>query len=696
MNQFFQPVEALEPRLLLNAQVASWLQDSAPDDVTVGPLGSISVPGTVAGDKNVYTFTASATGKVVIDMFAIDGGLDSYLTIYNVKGKKVKKNDNAAKGTLDSKITLNVKAGQVYYIVAEGTKGTEGDYTLRVTSQPKNDAGYTIDTATRLSSTSLSKNAMINFVGDVDVFCFAAKTTGTITLSVVATGKNNPLDLRLTVMDGAGNVIVASESPTTFDVQAGKVYYVQIESANDGIGKYKLTRSKIAPPVQKPGPGGNGSNSPPEQPNFDLPTGKPVAGATITAQVITTATGLQLMICGTLGSDMIVLSQSATTLTLSTGSDTFVFDGEFTSIIVYGFAGNNTFNFTSTVTAQGYIYGGDGNDTYFLAGSGRIWAFGGSGNDHYVAVGGGQAIINGGGGFNSYWVDKTDIVHAPSAAEKQAGAIHVIGEFYQPWTSAADYVGLTPKGENLRDPSITSAANKYTNFSNKPLFAAAGPVYNDVNQGNIGDCYFLACLASLADTNPMIIQQSITPLGDGTYAVRFYDKAGKEVYLRVDGDLPTNSSGQLAYAKTGVDGSIWVPLMEKAYAHFRTGANSYSSINSGWMTDAFQTITGVGTTSRSIAGTAQAVYDFLELHLSAGRAVTTANTGATAGPIIGSHAYMVMGVETVNGEMYVTVYNPWGYDGVSWDSNPSDGLITITIAQFQQFCTGGIVVSKAA
>jgi hypothetical protein len=28
------------------------------------------------------------------------------------------------------------------------------------------------------------------------------------------------------------------------------------------------------------------------------------------------------------------------------------------------------------------------------------------------------------------------------------------------------------------------------------------------------------------------------------------------------------------------------------------------------------------------------------------------------------------------------VYNPWGVDGASYDSNPSDGLLKLTISQF--------------
>ena len=32
----------------------------------------------------------------------------------------------------------------------------------------------------------------------------------------------------------------------------------------------------------------------------------------------------------------------------------------------------------------------------------------------------------------------------------------------------------------------------------------------------------------------------------------------------------------------------------------------------------------------------------------------------------------------------MTLYNPWGNDGTLWDSNYSDGLVTISLGQFQQ------------
>ena len=101
----------------------------------------------------------------------------------------------------------------------------------------------------------------------------------------------------------------------------------------------------------------------------------------------------------------------------------------------------------------------------------------------------------------------------------------------------------------------------------------------DVVQGNLGDCYFLAGLAAVADDTPHAIRQSVVDFHDGTYGVRF----GNNFY-RVDSDLPVASSTSRtpSYAKLGANNSMWVAIMEKAFAHYRKGSNSYASIESGW------------------------------------------------------------------------------------------------------------------
>ena len=44
---------------------------------------------------------------------------------------------------------------------------------------------------------------------------------------------------------------------------------------------------------------------------------------------------------------------------------------------------------------------------------------------------------------------------------------------------------------------------------------------NDIYQGSLSDCYFLAPLASLAYSEPQKLMNTAVDLGDGTYAFRF-------------------------------------------------------------------------------------------------------------------------------------------------------------------------------
>jgi hypothetical protein len=194
----------------------------------------------------------------------------------------------------------------------------------------------------------------------------------------------------------------------------------------------------------------------------------------------------------------------------------------------------------------------------------------------------------------------------------------------------------------------------------------------------------LASLASLAESDPQLIEQMIAPLGDGTFAVRFYDR-GTPVYVRVDGDLPITGSGALAYADLGGGGELWVALAEKAYAHFRYGENSYGSLHGGWMSDVYYHTTAQAAIYRSTGALGEQLYAFVESQLAAGHALTLGSYYTASWPIVPSHAYMIKAVSVdESGQQYVTVYNPWGVDGRSWDDNYSDGLLTLTTAQVVQ------------
>lgn len=98
----------------------------------------------------------------------------------------------------------------------------------------------------------------------------------------------------------------------------------------------------------------------------------------------------------------------------------------------------------------------------------------------------------------------------------------------------------------------------------EPLFPHE-PSVNDIAQGGLGDCYLLAALSAVVDTNPQLIKECMKDNGDGTVTVRLYDKEEGQTdflphYIRVRKRIP-KVWGRDPFAA----GSLWVQLMEQAY-----------------------------------------------------------------------------------------------------------------------------------
>jgi hypothetical protein len=174
-------------------------------------------------------------------------------------------------------------------------------------------------------------------------------------------------------------------------------------------------------------------------------------------------------------------------------------------------------------------------------------------------------------------------------------------------------------------------------------------------------------------------------LGDGTYAVRFV-RNGVTSYVRVDGDLATGYYNDgLANQQPGANGDQWASIFEKAYAFFRSGSNTYASLNWGAQS---QTFGDLGFSSSAIApasSSAASVLSTINTQLSAGHAVVAStNSSITSGaPLIDSHVYTIIGAyKDSSGTVWIQLRNPWGVDGAGNDGNPNDGLVTINFATF--------------
>ncbi len=196
----------------------------------------------------------------------------------------------------------------------------------------------------------------------------------------------------------------------------------------------------------------------------------------------------------------------------------------------------------------------------------------------------------------------------------------------------------------------------------------------DIDQGNLGSCYFLAALGSIANDLTSTIQSMFTDNSDGTFTVRFYKPTGQADYVTVDRFLPTDGNGNLVYSGVGGNASnpgneLWVALAEKAYAQLnesgwigrRESQNSYETIDGGWPDAPLQQISGKAVNEAYAPFmAAQKVIDIVN----ANQAITVgfSNSGGQFGLVEG-HAYVVKTYDSIKQQFQL--FNPWGTNHVS-------------------------------
>ena len=423
-----------------------------------------------------------------------------------------------------------------------------------------------------------------------------------------------------------------------------------------------------------------------------------LASTPLTVVSATTVGGLQLQIHSGNHSDSISVAATPGGLRVTKGAWSTTVTGDFQSIHIRGGKGNDHVAVDPAITIPVSIWGGLGDDTLIGGGGadklygqfGTDTLVGGAGDDTLVTIGDSRSDrLTGGDGLDSFWADDaiTEKVTDVSGEEIMHSAVDRVTRFFgftklRKGAERAARAGLDLLGEDLPDPGVDDASVTYRSFANRPLFAAGGPSPDDVEQGAVGDCWFLATIASMAKTDADAIRRSVVELGDGTFAVRFNDYSGRPTYVRVDGELPVTSWGALQYAALGEGGSLWVAVMEKAYACYRYGGlANYLDLDGGWMSEAFDAL---GHQSDAIweAADGQDLLAKIEDELRQDKAVTLAVfEPARYSPLVGAHAYTVDRVETdADGNRTLILRNPWGIDGAGQDGS-DDGYVRVTAEQ---------------
>nr|VZI25976.1 unnamed protein product [Spirometra erinaceieuropaei] len=222
----------------------------------------------------------------------------------------------------------------------------------------------------------------------------------------------------------------------------------------------------------------------------------------------------------------------------------------------------------------------------------------------------------------------------------------------------------------------------------KPLFVADGISRFDVQQGELGDCWLLAAVASLSLHENLFQQvvpmgQTFTPSENGqavsqegaiSYAGMFWFRFwrfGQWVDVVVDDRLPVKS-GRLAFMHSSDNREFWSALLEKAYAKL---VGSYEALRGGTTAEAMEDFTG-GMTEIidlgekapanlfSIMTRAQTRFSLMACAIDA-----QPNEVEADGPLglILGHAYSVTDIREVT-DMHSTKLrlircrNPWGND----------------------------------
>jgi hypothetical protein len=208
--------------------------------------------------------------------------------------------------------------------------------------------------------------------------------------------------------------------------------------------------------------------------------------------------------------------------------------------------------------------------------------------------------------------------------------------------------------------------------------------YQDIRQGNVGNCYLLAALAATALRSPETIREMFTDNGDGTFTVRFYNN-GVADYVTVDRYIPTQLLGAFPFADTASfyndsQNELWVLLAEKAYAQLnelgwtgQDGTNSYQGISAGTDRSTLQQITGRAVSPPFTTYSTDAMLKALN----AGQLVCLdSKVSGTVANIVPNHVYTVVGYDEINKK--TTLFNPFGIGNHLIDGSNRPGIIQLT------------------
>lgn len=246
-------LEQLEERIVLDTGVLDTIPNTLAEAaiLTLDAGGNADFAGRIqqAGDVDDFRFTANFSGTLLISQSAALGsGLDPFLRVFDANETQIAFDDDSGVGT-NSMLTIQVVAGQSYFVQAGAFSTSTGAYDLRLRA----DEAPNVPQISQAVAIALDANnggqqlGAIQVAGDVDVYKIVASTSSIITIRQEATAGSN-LDSVLSVFNASGSLLASNDdsggslnSEIQLLVAAGQTYLVQAGAYSSSTGNYRLT-----------------------------------------------------------------------------------------------------------------------------------------------------------------------------------------------------------------------------------------------------------------------------------------------------------------------------------------------------------------------------------------------------------------------------------------------------------------------
>lgn len=238
----------------------------------------------------------------------------------------------------------------------------------------------------------------------------------------------------------------------------------------------------------------------------------------------------------------------------------------------------------------------------------------------------------------------------------------------------------------------------------KPSFYIQDPDASDIEQGFLGNCWFLSAIVAVA-TKPELIKKLCVARDEkvGIYGFIFC-RDGEWVDVIIDDQLFTQvprwdsvsaetrvlyhndrdlydrvarrGGKTLYFARSADEGETWVPLIEKAYAKLH---GDYVSLQGGSTNEGIEDLTG-GVSETIYTNDIMDIDHFWKNDLLRANEDLLFSTFVEAPPgtevgdvkgIVTDHAYTVLKAVEFRGKRFLKVRNPWGNS--EWTGRWSDG-----------------------